>query len=78
MALYTTNIILRAFFSIALLAVCDAHYCFTLVHIWNYGSNNDSGVLSHSTMGQALEAEQPNLPNPQPLEVGEIILFHFS
>lgn len=36
--------------------------------IGNYGSNNDSGVLSHSTMGQALEAEQLNLPNPEPLE----------
>ena len=58
----------KGFFSIALLAVCDAHYCFTLVDIGNYGSNNDSGVLSHSTMGQALEADQQNLPNPEPLE----------
>lgn len=58
----------KGFFSIALLAVCDAHYCFTLVDVGNYGSNNDSGVLSHSTMRQALEAEQLNLPNPEPLE----------
>ena len=36
--------------------------------IGNYGSHNDSGVLSHSIMGQALEADQLNLPNPEPLE----------
>lgn len=58
----------KGFFSIALLAVCDAHYCFTLLNIWNYGSNNNSGVSSHSTMGQALEADQPNLPNSEPLD----------
>ena len=58
----------KGFFSIALLAVCDAHYCFTLVDIGNYSSNYESGVLSHSTMGEALEADQLNLPNPEPLE----------
>lgn len=57
----------KGFFSIVLLAVCDAHYSFTLVDIGNYGSNNDSGVLSHSTMGQALEAERLNLPSSEPL-----------
>ena len=58
----------KGFFSIVLLAVCEAHYSFTSVDIGNYGSNNDSGVLSHSTMGQALEAEQLNLPKPETLE----------
>ena len=36
--------------------------------IGNYSSKYDSGVLSHSTMGEALEADQLNLPNPETLE----------
>ena len=37
----------KGWFSIALLAVCDAHYIFTLVDIGLYGSSNDSSILSH-------------------------------
>ena len=37
-----------------------------MFHINSFG--NESGVLSHSTMGEALEADQLNLPNPEPLE----------
>ena len=34
----------KGFFSMVLLAVFDAHYCFSFVAIGEYGSNNDSGV----------------------------------
>ena len=40
----------KGFFSLVLLAICDANYCFTLFDVGQYGSNNDSGVLIHSNM----------------------------
>ena len=33
----------KGFFSLVLLGICDAKYCFTLVDIGRYGSGNDSG-----------------------------------
>ena len=47
-----------------LLAMCDANYCFTLFNFGNYGSNNDSGVLANSTMGEGFEYGTIKLPNP--------------
>ena len=43
----------KGWFSLVLLAVCDARYAFTLVDIGSYGSCNDSGIFSYSVMGQA-------------------------
>ena len=40
----------KGFFSLVLLAICDANYCFTLFDVGQYGSNNDSGVLIHSNI----------------------------
>ena len=40
----------KGFFSIILMAVCDAQYCFTLVNVSDFGSNNDSGILAKSSM----------------------------
>ena len=34
----------KGFFSIILLAVCDAQYNFTYINVGEYGSNNGSGV----------------------------------
>lgn len=52
----------KGFFSIVLMAVCDGNYNFTLVDIGQYGSNNDSGVLSNSEMGKAFEDGTINFP----------------
>ena len=46
----------KGFFSLVLMAICDANYCFTLIDVGDYGSNNDSGVLSRSKMGCRFEA----------------------
>lgn len=54
-------------FSIVLLAVCDAWYCFTLLDIGNYGRHSDGGVLANSTFGQAMKRGSLSLPNPEPL-----------
>jgi hypothetical protein len=49
--------------SIVLMAVCDAHYCFTLLDIGNYGRHSDGGVLSHSSFGQAMETGKLAIPD---------------
>ena len=57
----------KGFFSIVLMAVCDANYCFTLVDIGQYGSNNDSGILASSLMGEMFDDGEMNLPQPSKL-----------
>jgi len=44
------------------MAVCNGNYNYTLVDIGQYGSNNDSGVLSNSEMGKAFEDGTINFP----------------
>ena len=57
----------KGFYSIVLLAVCDANYCFTLFDVGAYGSNNDSGVLANSDIGTKFSDESFNLPNDKEL-----------
>ncbi len=52
----------KGFYSIVLLAICDANYCFTLFDLGQYGSNNDSGVLAISEFGKRFEEGSLNLP----------------
>ena len=42
----------KGYFSMILMAICDARYVFTLVDIGSYGSNNDSGIFRESAMGK--------------------------
>ena len=42
----------KGFFSMVLLAVCDARYCFTLVDFGEYGSNNGCEILRNPRMGR--------------------------
>ena len=58
----------KGFFSIVLMAVCDAHYVFSLVNIGDFGSNNDSGVLQNSAMGRALESNTLGIPDAEHFE----------
>ncbi|XP_066910825.1 putative nuclease HARBI1 [Clytia hemisphaerica] len=57
----------KGFYSIVLLAVCDANYCFTLYDVGSYGSNNDSGVLANSEMGMRFEEKDFDLPKDEKL-----------
>lgn len=54
----------KGFYSIVLFAVCDANYCFTLIDVGQYGSNNDSGVLAKNNIGKMFEAKTLMIPPP--------------
>lgn len=49
------------------MAVCDAHYRFTIVDVGDAGRQNDSGVLANSAFGQALQSGSLCLPLPRHL-----------
>ena len=44
-----------------------AHYRFILVDVRDAGRHSDSGVLSNSSFGEALEANSLKIPNVRPL-----------
>ena len=49
----------KGFFSLVLLAVSDANYCFTMFDLGQYGSNNDNWVLLNSNIGKSIEENYP-------------------
>lgn len=49
------------------MAVCDAHYVFTLVNIGDFGSNNDGDILQNPAMGGALESITLGIQTQNPL-----------
>ncbi|XP_059915795.1 uncharacterized protein LOC132463544 [Gadus macrocephalus] len=49
-------------FSIILLAVVDADYCFRVIDVGGYGRTSDGGILANSAFGQALHAGNLKLP----------------
>ena len=51
----------KGFFSMVLMAICDARYVFTFVDIGDYGSNNDSGVFRKSDIGKSFFKKEMNL-----------------
>ena len=48
--------------SIVLMAMCDSHYCFTLVDIGDAGRHSDGGVFSNSAFGQAMDEGKLSIP----------------
>lgn len=53
----------KGFFSMVLMAICDARYNFTLFDVGQFGSNNDSGILNDSEMGRAFDQGCFNYPH---------------
>ncbi|XP_059923651.1 uncharacterized protein LOC132469674 [Gadus macrocephalus] len=49
-------------FSIVLLAVVDANYCFRMVDVGAYGKGSDGGTLRASAFGKALQAGTLHIP----------------
>ena len=57
----------KGFYSIILLAICDAKYNLTIVDVGQYGSNNDCGALAKSQMRLQLEEQSLKIPPPTSL-----------
>lgn len=57
----------KNFFSVVLMAVVDADYCFTSIDIGSYGSASDSHIFQKSNFGQRLSQGQLNIPPDQTL-----------
>ncbi|RXN10421.1 nuclease HARBI1 [Labeo rohita] len=49
-------------FSLVLLAVVDARYCFRVIDVGGYGRTSDGGTLANSAFGQALRGGTLHLP----------------
>ncbi|KAK0142027.1 Protein ALP1-like [Merluccius polli] len=58
-------------FSIVLLAVVDAKYCFRLIDVGNYGRASDGGTLANSAFGRALQDGTLSLPADSVLPAAE-------
>ena len=54
------------------MVICDANYCFTLFDLGQYGSNNDSGILVNSKMGDLFETNSLNVPGDSNLDDSSI------
>lgn len=54
----------KKFYSLVLLAICDANYCFTHVDIGHYGSGNDSENLENYQMMKGFENDSVNIRSP--------------
>lgn len=57
----------KHYFSLVLMAVADADYCFTYINVGSYGSLNDSNILKSTTFGQDLYSGKLNIPKPKPI-----------
>lgn len=58
----------KAFHSLVLMAICDANYCFSLVDIGGFGSDNDASIFSQSQMGFAFEKNDINILEVQDVD----------
>lgn len=57
----------KHYFSIVLLAVCDANYNFIYVDVGAYGKSNDSAVLKDTSFYYKLKNSLLNIPEPTTL-----------
>ena len=54
----------KSYFSVVLMAICDANYCFTFVDVGAFGKNCDSTVFKNSTFWKKMDNN--SLPWPEP------------
>jgi hypothetical protein len=54
----------KKYFSIILIGVIDAEYCFTTIDVGAYGKEADSAVFKECPFGRKLYSGELNLPTP--------------
>jgi hypothetical protein len=57
----------KKYFSIILMAITDANYCFSFVDIGHVGSLNDSSIFRNCGFGKAIMDSSMDVPPPSPL-----------
>ena len=55
----------KGYFSLQLLAICDAKYKFIFTDVGQYGSNNDCAVLSNSKIGKKVDQGTLHIPHDE-------------
>ncbi|CAK1587386.1 unnamed protein product [Parnassius mnemosyne] len=66
----------KHFYSIVLLAMCDANYCFTYINIGSCGKNSDSTIFQESSLFRKLQNNTLRLPGVKHLLGTNITLPH--
>lgn len=61
------NLNYKGYFSIVLLAMCDANYNFQYINVGAPGKNSDAGIFRESILMKKLENGTINLPSPKAL-----------
>ena len=62
----------KGFFSIVLMAMCDAKYCFTFINVGNYGKENDAHIFNNSDLGKAFNAGEMQIPSSEIVDGHEL------
>ena len=63
----------HGYFSMILLGICDAKYCFTYVDFGQFGATNDAAVLNNSQLYKSLETRTCNFPARDALDVNYLV-----
>ena len=69
----------KGYFSLVLLAICDARYRFVLVDIGDSGRHSDGGIFSNSSIGKKFDNASLQIPPPTNLPGSDIrIPYYFA
>lgn len=61
----------KHFFSLVLMALCDANYCFIWIDVGAYGKDSDSGVFKETSLFKKLSENSLNIPEPRSITNNE-------
>lgn len=57
----------KNYFSVVLLALCDANYTFIYIDVGSFGKDSDSAIFQRSSFYKKLKNNELNIPRKQPL-----------